>query len=83
MLLDEDLVEYEKAGKLFYFPIVQAPDENWHMADGRITKQMIEHIMPPKNEPNTLIIVCGPPQMKNDVKALLDEMEYTNYFIFN
>jgi hypothetical protein len=37
LLLDEDLIEYEKAGKLFYFPIVQAPDENWQLADGHVS----------------------------------------------
>ena len=53
------------------------------MADGKITKQMIEHIMPPKNEPESLIIVCGPPDLKKAVKVLLDEEGYENYFIFN
>ena len=60
ILLDEDLTEYEKMGKLFYFPVVQAPDENWELADGRVTKEMIENIMPPINDPESLIIVCGP-----------------------
>ena len=60
ILLDEDLTEYEKMGKLFYFPVVQAPDENWQMADGRISKDMIENIMPPIDDPESLIIVCGP-----------------------
>jgi len=60
LLLDEDLTEYEKAGKLFYFPIVQAPDENWQLADGHVTPKMIEAIMPPKNDPDSLIIICGP-----------------------
>ena len=82
ILLDEDLTDYEKAGKLFYFPIVQAPDENWSMGDGDVSKHMIENVMPPRNAPNSLIIVCGPPKLKEDVKALLDEMGYENYFIF-
>jgi len=83
ILLDEDLTDYQKSGKLYYFPIVRAPDENWEMADGDVTRQMIENIMPPKNTPNSLIIVCGPPKLKIEVKKLLDEMEYHNYFIFN
>lgn len=29
IILDEDLAEFEKAGKLCYFPLVQSPDENW------------------------------------------------------
>ena len=37
ILLDEDLIEYEKEGKLFYFPVVQAPDENWELADGHVS----------------------------------------------
>ena len=76
------MTEYEKAGKLFYFPIVQAPDENWQLADGDVTHKMIENIMPP-DEDDSLIIVCGPPKLKEDVKKILDEMEYQNYYIFN
>ena len=68
---------------MFYFPIVQAPDENWEMADGDVTQDMIEHIMPPANDPNSLIIVCGPPKLKEDVQKLLDNMGYKNYFLFN
>ena len=83
LLLDEDLTEYEKAGKLFYFPVVQAPDENWHFADGRISHKMIEHLMPPKNDPDSLTIVCGPQKLKDSVKQIMTEMEYENYFIFN
>ena len=44
---------------------------------------MIKNLMPPKNEEDTIIIVCGPPKLKEAVKELLDELEYTNYFIFN
>lgn len=29
IILDEDLTDYEKIGKLCYFPLVQNPDENW------------------------------------------------------
>ena len=76
------MTEYEKSGKLFYFPIVQAPDENWQLADGNVTPKMIENIMPP-DEPDSLIIVCGPPKLKEEVKVILDSMEYENYYIFN
>ena len=68
LLLDEDLTEYEKMGKLFYFPVVQAPDENWEMADGHVTEAMIEHIMPPKDDPDSLTIVCGPQKLKDQVR---------------
>ena len=44
---------------------------------------MIENLMPPKNDENSIIIVCGPPQLKKEVETLLKEMEYKNYFIFN
>ena len=46
MIMDEDLTEFEKIGKLCYVPVVQNPDENWHLARGRITPAMIEHFMP-------------------------------------
>ena len=35
---------------MYYFPIVQAPDENWTLGSGRITPQMIESFMPPKSK---------------------------------
>ena len=50
IILDEDLTEYEKQGKLYYFPIVQAPDENWTFGTGKITPKMIESFMPPKSK---------------------------------
>lgn len=81
ILLDEDLGEYEKAGKLFYFPLVQSPDEQWELADGYVTASMIENIMP--TDDDSLIIVCGPDRMKMAVKEVLDNMGLTNYFIFN
>lgn len=83
LLLDEDLSEYEKHGKLYYFPLVQAPDENWEQAEGKVTKEMIKQIMPDKEDPDSLIIVCGPPGLKEGVQKLLEEMDYKNYFIFN
>lgn len=30
MILDEDLTEFDRVGKLAYFPVVQNPDENWY-----------------------------------------------------
>jgi len=82
IILDEDLTEYEKMGKLFYFPVVQSPDENWQLAEGYITEKMIESFMPPDSD-ESLIIICGPPKLKDSVKELLDNMEYKNYFLFN
>jgi NAD(P)H-flavin reductase len=53
------------------------------MADGHVSSKMIEEFMPPKNEEDTLIIVCGPPKLKESVKKILDDMEYENYFVFS
>ena len=50
MILDEDLTEFEKAGKLCYVPVVQNPDENWHLAQGLITSAMIQNFMPQEFE---------------------------------
>jgi NAD(P)H-flavin reductase len=81
--LDEDLTEFEKMGKLFYFPIVQAPDENWTLGTGRITHKMIEASMPPKNTDDSLILICGGSQLKAEVVQVLEEMDYKNYFVFS
>lgn len=84
-------------GKLFYFPVVQNPDENWTMGEGRITHKMIESFMPPKsNFPilltkpsktldryDSIVLVCGPTRLKEELVRLFTEMDYRNYFIFN
>jgi len=64
--LDEDLTDFEKAGKLAYFPVVQNPDEHWAMGQGRITAKMIESLMPEPLTENddSIVIVCGPPNLK-------------------
>jgi len=78
------LTEFEKQGKLHYFPIVQAPDENWTVGGtGRITPKMIESFMPPKNQDDSLIIICGGGGIKQEVESVLKEMDYRNYFVFN
>ena len=72
MIMDEDLTEFEKMGKLCYVPVVQNPDENWHLARGRITPAMIEHFMPQEFETDpskidSLIMTCGPPALKESI----------------
>lgn len=44
---------------------------------------MIEELMPPKNDPESLLIICGPPRLKEDVVKILNEMDYRNYYEFN
>jgi len=72
MILDEDLTDFEKAGKLCYVPVVQNPDENWHLAQGRITSAMIEHFMPQEfvddqDKHDSIIMTCGPPELKDSI----------------
>ena len=86
MILDEDLIEFEKTGKLCYLPVVQNADENWTMARGRITKEMIQHFMPMDYDDNvsdSLIMVCGPPALKESVSQLGEEMGLKNLYFFN
>ena len=87
MILDEDLSDYEAAGKLAYLPVVQNPDENWTHAQGRITQQMLEHFMPleyeDKGPKDSLIMVCGPPALKDSITAIANEMKISNLFTFN
>lgn len=37
VVLDEDLNEFEKMGKLFYFPVIQGSDDDWRHGEGRIS----------------------------------------------
>ena len=88
VLLDEDLTELEKDGKLCYFPVVMKPDENWAMGQGAITAKMVESFMPEPNcsgeNDDSIIMVCGPPKFKNDLRKILeDELQWTNGFYFS
>ena len=83
------MTDYEKAGLLCYFPLVQNPDENWTLGQGRVTEQMIRSFMPEPypndNEASdSMIIVCGPPKLKEAVGPLISEqMGWKNAFIYH
>lgn len=86
MILDEDLTEFEKIGKLCYLPLVQNPDENWTQAKGRITKPLIENFMPfdySDSEKDSVVMVCGPGKLKEAVQELGSELGMKNLFFFN
>lgn len=75
IILDEDLTEFEKEGKLCYFPLVQNPDENWTQGQGKVTEEMIRALMPEpypndNTESDSLIIVCGPPKLRDSIKEI-------------
>ena len=81
------MTEYEKAGKLCYFPLVQNPDENWTLGQGRVNKEMIRSLMPEpisenREEDDSVIIVCGPPKLKESVAKIIDEIGWNNVFIY-
>jgi cobalamin biosynthesis Co2+ chelatase CbiK len=52
-------------------------------ATGRITAKMIENMMPPKNQDDSIILICGGDGIKKEVEEVLKEMDYRNYFVFN
>lgn len=87
--MDEDLTDYEKAGKLCYFPLVQNPDENWMNGTGRVSEQMIRSFMPEpfpndNTQSDSIIIVCGPPKLRESVGTIIgDEMGWKNAFIYD
>ena len=89
MILDEDLTEYEKMGKLCYFPLVQNPDENWTLGQGRVSEQMIRSFMPEPypnddTESDSMIIICGPPALKDSVGDIIsNELGWKNAFIYD
>ena len=89
IILDEDLTEFEKMGKLCYFPLVQSPDENWIQGSGKVNDQMISALMPEpfpndNEESDSLIIVCGPPKLRDSVSQIIQEdLGWKNAFIFD
>ena len=65
-------------GKLCYFPLVQNPDENWIQGQGRVSEEMIRAFMPEpypneNEESDSLIIVCGPPKLKESVNSIITD----------
>lgn len=86
MILDEDLTEFDKIGKLSYLPVVQNPDEQWNQAKGRITSEMLANFMPfdySVDNKESLIMVCGPPALKDSIAEIAKDMELDNVFFFN
>ena len=87
--MDEDLTDYEKSGKLCYFPLVQNPDENWIQGSGRVSESMIRSFMPEpypndNEQSDSMIIVCGPPKLKDSVSEIITEkMGWKNAFIYH
>ena len=80
-------------GKLCYFPLVQNPDENWIQGHGRVSEPMIRSFMPEplitsdegdRTKEDSLIIVCGPPKLRDAVKTITDEtLGWKNVFIYD
>ena len=89
IILDEDLTEFEKMGKLCYFPLVQSPDENWIQGSGRVTEEMISALMPEpypndNDKSDSLIIVCGPPKLRDSVGSIIrEQLGWHNSFIYD
>ena len=48
---------------------------------------MLEHFMPleyeDKGPKDSLIMVCGPPALKDSITAIANEMKISNLFTFN
>jgi cytochrome-b5 reductase len=60
------------------FKVVYALDkapENWTGVSGYITKEVVEANLPGPNEPDTVIMVCGPPPMVKSVAGSKNRME--------
>ena len=71
-------------GKLCYFPLVQNPDEQWTQGTGRVTPQMIESFMPEPFEDtdDSLVVLCGPPKLKDSVSEIMSTMGWKNFFVY-
>ena len=86
------MTDFEKLGKLCYFPLVQNPDEQWTFGQGKINKEMISNLMPEplllgedsqSGEEDSVIIVCGPPKLKESMQEIMAELGWNNAFYFN
>jgi hypothetical protein len=43
---------------------------------------MIESFMPPKNDENSGIFICGSAHFRDEVVGILKDMDYKNYYIY-
>lgn len=71
--LDKIAKEHPDRFKVVY-ALDKAP-EGWTGVSGYITKEVVEANLPSANEPDTVIMVCGPPAMVKSVAGPKNRME--------
>lgn len=79
MSLTEDLIKFDRSGKMTFYPVVSQPEigKKWQHGVGRVSEEMIENFMPSAMDTKSAIILCGPRQMIEDhLKPMLRTMSY-------
>ena len=61
--------------KFHIYLTLQNTPQHWYGGVGKISRLMVETIMPPPKMPNSIILVCGPPGM---MSAISGEKDYSS-----
>jgi len=61
-----------------YYTVDNALDKSWSHWTGHVTPEMVKETMPAPNEPDSIVMLCGPDHLLNHVAGnnmdLLDSM---------
>ncbi|KAF8601756.1 nitrate reductase [Ceratobasidium sp. AG-I] len=73
---DELFTFAERKGRMkVHFTLSKSPNEGWTFSTGRINDDMMRLHLPPSNQPDALILVCGPDALiKQTVKPGLERL---------
>ena len=86
-----DLVEYDKQGKLYFFPVIEEVNiKNWFFGRGRINTEILQNYLPSANgkiqqkiDEESLVMICGPDLMTKSLKQQLADLNYKSDSVFS
>lgn len=60
--------DYPQRFRAFY--TLDTPPESWSYGKGRITKELLEKVIPGPKEDNIKVFICGPPGMYKEISGM-------------
>lgn len=76
LYFEEDFVEIEQKGRLFYYPVVQQPPDTWSFGKSPVSESHLKHFMPHPEDEEGLVMICGPREFREGVLLNLDQLSY-------
>lgn len=70
----EELAELQERLNLNVVHVLERPPENWEGEQGFVTREMLDHYLPPEERQATDVFLCGPKPMMGAVIPALTEL---------